>query len=645
MREGKEDGEAVQAPADAEKKIVARIDDLSKMGRTIWLSLIGFLAFAVVSLLGVHDSDFFVLTRETTLPLANVTVPTAAVFIMVPVLAATMFIYLHIHLLKLLSAIAAAPPNIAGRPLSEHVHPWIVNDVALSFRTDGALEDRPLAGVIRLVTIGIIWWATPVVLTGFWWGSMVAHNEVLTLCIALCLFAVLFMGRTTRWTATEVLSGSANPPQLIWRRKARIPVAGVVVLAVLSIGWVRSGGGVDVDNGFGIDRTPVRTSAYDIDGNPAKEFIDRAPAWWVQAKIDLAGADLVTLPATWRTPETARKIYRETWCRREALPMIVCDHLPEFGRATPAYLGKVRAEWCAQQGIGGGATCSKIFTEYDARFQRDWAEERISARSALPKVNLSSMDLRRARAFGVSLVGAKLFKVRLSGADLSRSNLEGADLREAVLEAVDLSGGRLEDSVLWGANLSEADLSRARMTDADLAAASLDLSDLSFAVLERADLSNVKFSLVSLQRTRMRGGNLTDAQVVASVFYHSDLREVQWQGARLQSVFHGSDLRGAVGLTQAQLDASIGDENTLLPDGLAPDTGQPYSIPTCWTKPPASVETFVERFVSQDFSAARIRDAVLCDSGVGPERTGRILALSARYPEGHPLKVWPNRLR
>jgi hypothetical protein len=137
---------------DAQKSQIERINEISAIARTSWLALLGYLAFIGISLLAVEDVDFFVETRRTDLPLVGVAIPTHAFFLFAPILAAALYVYLQVHLLKLWDAMADAPATIDGRPLGEHLHPWIANDYALSLKRNGALRPRPLRRLGDLAT-------------------------------------------------------------------------------------------------------------------------------------------------------------------------------------------------------------------------------------------------------------------------------------------------------------------------------------------------------------------------------------------------------------------------------------------------------------------------------------------------------------
>ena len=113
---------AIRPMTDPETQI-DRINEISAIARTSWLALLGYLAFIGISLLAVEDADFFVETRRTDLPLVGVAIPTYSFFFFAPILAAALYVYLQVHLLKLWDAIADAPAVVDGRPLGEHLHP------------------------------------------------------------------------------------------------------------------------------------------------------------------------------------------------------------------------------------------------------------------------------------------------------------------------------------------------------------------------------------------------------------------------------------------------------------------------------------------------------------------------------------------
>ncbi|MBU3029789.1 pentapeptide repeat-containing protein [Paracoccus marinaquae] len=88
---------------------VARIDALTATGRANWFALLAYLAFALITTLGVEDVDFFVDSRQTQLSLVNVSIPTFSFFVFAPILGAALYAYLHLHIRKVTEPLAEAP--------------------------------------------------------------------------------------------------------------------------------------------------------------------------------------------------------------------------------------------------------------------------------------------------------------------------------------------------------------------------------------------------------------------------------------------------------------------------------------------------------------------------------------------------------
>ncbi len=168
------------------------------------------------------------------------------------------------------------------------------------------------------------------------------------------------------------------------------------------------------------------------------------------ARTDLAGVELVPLPDGWRTPATARSAFRETWCGRQGLDLSVCGPPAPRNGDTPAPVAADREAWCAGHTLLPEA-CSSHFSGLEDSFTAAWDEERTSSRDNLPKLGLRERDLRRALAFGTSLVGADLAGAQLEGADLGGAQMVGANLSYAQMDGADLGGAQIE-----GANLSHA---------------------------------------------------------------------------------------------------------------------------------------------------------------------------------------------
>ena len=134
--------------------------------------------------------------------------------------------------------------------------------------------------------------------------------------------------------------------------------------------------------------------------------------------------------------------------------------------------------------------------------------------------------------------------------DLSGADLRGADLRGALLIRADLEHARLEGADLEGACLEGARLTLCRLEGAHLLRVNLQGADLTLAHLERAHLWEADLS----------GAELSLTQLHEADFWKTKL--------------HGAQLSRAIGMTRRQLDASLVDRATSLPQFfLATESG------------------------------------------------------------------------
>ena len=149
---------------------------------------------------------------------------------------------------------------------------------------------------------------------------------------------------------------------------------------------------------------------------------------------------------------------------------------------------------------------------------------------------------------------AELRFATLTTADLAAADLSGADLAHARLDHADLRGANLSASCLDYANLDGADLS-----GLSLRRASLRFTSLAAANLEAADLAGANLTHARLSEANLRAANLRNARLDYADFAGADLSEANLRGANLQN---------AKNLTPSQLEQSLGDASTILPEHL-----------------------------------------------------------------------------
>jgi len=174
-------------------------------------------------------------------------------------------------------------------------------------------------------------------------------------------------------------------------------------------------------------------------------------------------------------------------------------------------------------------------------------------------LNLSGINIA-----GADLRGANLQKTVLQQTNMYKADLRKADFRDACLWGVNLSKAKLQKANLsevrmsysdqhYGANLSDADLRDANLKDADMGGVDLRRANMSGAQMESAylydsDLSKANLSNTKMQNVRMTGANLTGADL---------------SGANLENAYlDGVDLRGAIGLTQYEINRAYRDNTT-----------------------------------------------------------------------------------
>jgi len=174
--------------------------------------------------------------------------------------------------------------------------------------------------------------------------------------------------------------------------------------------------------------------------------------------------------------------------------------------------------------------------------------------------------------------GAKLVGANLENAELVGAKLRGARLMAARLVNVGLVGADLEDSILV-----EADLTGGNLRGASLKRSNLQKASFKDAVLDNADFEGAIFSDPVLVHYDCGGeGECTlvspsEARIVFSA-----------RGIIIErAILNGTDLRTAKNLTQEQIDATTGDETTLLRERLTRPSHWSKSEQPSTTPPPS----------------------------------------------------------
>ena len=498
---------------------VARINTLIRTAKANWFGLLSYHAFIGIALMGVKDADFFILSRETQLPLVGISVPTSLFFYVAPLCGAALHVHLHIYLLKLWRSLAEAGDTINGQPLGEHVSPWVVVDMALWKRPE-ARHSYALANLSSFGTIVLLFYTSPIVLFFFWYRSLPKHDEVLTL-----LFCGLPLVATVYATLHSLRTLDRAAKRLITPGKTLKTSAFVVIFALglCTHGWMKTEG---YERGDWIAN--ILSPIYGADQGTNHLY----PA-------NLAGVDFIGMPDGWTDYDTQEREFRRNWCERHGMAMAVCGMGPRSDDAPEPFQTKQRLAYCHRLHMTPVTeqACAAFFQRMNWTYLADWQTHRRSVIAGLSKWPLKRVDLRQA--------------------DLSEARLEGADLRFV----------RMQGAVLFSAHMENTDLRNTKLERADLSNANLEMARLS-----SADLRNSKMGEASLEGANLRNADLRGANISQASFRNADLRgiKIDPRHTLVQIDFAGSAL-GSVDLTNAfisqkQISSLFADATVVLPD-------------------------------------------------------------------------------
>jgi uncharacterized protein YjbI with pentapeptide repeats len=192
---------------------------------------------------------------------------------------------------------------------------------------------------------------------------------------------------------------------------------------------------------------------------------------------------------------------------------------------------------------------------------------------------LSQADLRGADLGQSNLRYAVMDQARMRGVNLDRSNLRGADLRRADLRGANLSHSKLEDAILADARLDGASLYGSRLDDATLNRANLEKADMREALLGRAHMDHADLQGAYLWSAVLAGADLGGAQFGGAILIDANLQGANLGGAQLGTAvlnntvlsgtsLEGADLRGALGLTVAQVCSAKSRRGAVMDESL-----------------------------------------------------------------------------
>jgi uncharacterized protein YjbI with pentapeptide repeats len=496
-----------------------------------WLVMV----MAAISLLSflrvVTTSDVQLLTNGPVVPLVGLQnlLPLVPFYLCGPVVMLGLYICFHVYLQRLWDGAATQPAIFPdGRRLDTRL-PWFARWPARG-RMKWLREHNPsLASLEGWISILLLYWMVPATAFVFWARYLTLQDLRGTLLHSAVVVAGGLAAQYFTQAAGRAYRNSAPPPpqqgRSVWIRGSVAPAIGLT-LVLLSFGAVR---GIPHDN----PRAPEASWAVQ---SWASDLL-----WWAgyTPTAQFAELDVSTKPPDWTGREE------------------------DLARVEGARLNGLRLRY---------------IQAYGAFFAKAHLWQADLTRADLSGADLREANLRQANLQFAGLDRAKLSRAMLQEAVLQEANLTQASLQDADLSRASLAGALLLDAKLDGANLYAADLSsavlqRASLQHADLRDARLENADLSMAILRQAYLSSAK----------MAGARLPAAQLAQAFLTQADLRKADLRGAGLQgAILNGADLaganleqadlRGALGLTSAQICSAASARQVLLDEPLQLET-------------------------------------------------------------------------
>lgn len=509
----------------------AILPDLCAQAKGAWYVLLGFLAFYAVTIMSTTDADFLVGSRQISIALLGVSVPTERFFFLAPIVAIVLYSNLHYYCLKIWSAAAVAPPETLKARAA------LIPDLALFLRRDAQSRggDR-WAALPALASALLLWAATPALLVVALVRSRAASDAP--------WLSPVDYPHLSRLLPSTVEDATVLAVSLT----AAIGLASLIGALAIRYPW--------------LGRAPVALAAAAVAFFvPFSELGDWARATAPGVRIERQ--TVARLPDGWPRAEESRETLRAAWCRDQELDLAVCAVRPASAREA-IELDRLRKRFCLTDwGSRNTDWCNRRFRDSDLAFAAVWRERRTAELDRIGEIDLTGRDLDRVAASGAQFTRARMAQADLTAAALAEADLEGANLLEAALPGASA----------YYAVFDRANLTRARLDRADLTSSSFEGTALVGASLRGARLIDARLPAADLT-----GADLTGADLTGALLLRADLTGAILTGALLD----GATLAGVQGLTQEQLERAVGDAATVLPPRLA--------LAACWVKPPGELE-------------------------------------------------------
>jgi len=462
---------------------------------------------------------------------AAAAMPTAESYLIVPGAVFLLYLMFHFHLQRLWESVEELPAIFPdGHPLGEDEPAIILGLLRTHFRwmnPDPSSTRLVERGISVLLAYGIVP-ATLLLFSARYLTRQEIHGTILQTILTMVstgmsIHAVTKVGRRPeRWELERTWTR-----RLIARIKAVSPVSAAamfgLILLLVSVGTIA-----------GVPHDRARAPQY----GPAN--IQRWAStmfWWLgyDPYPDLTEASLSSRPPTWNVED---------------------DQIPSVDGAR---LNDVHLRYAQAYGVFL-ANAHMLHANLQGAF-------------------LSQADLRGADLGQSNLRYAVLDQARMYRANLDRSVLDGADFRRADLRAANLSHASMQNTIFEDARLEGASLYTSRLDGATLDRANLERTDLRDAYMAGAHMDHADLQNAYLWSARLTGTDLGGAQFGGAILIDADLRGANLGGAQFAGTvlnsanlsdtsLEGANMRGAFGLTAAQVCSAKSRRGVVLDDAL-----------------------------------------------------------------------------
>lgn len=238
---------------------LAGVEEISRNARPVFFSMLLACLYAWLTIATTTDAHLITNSVTSPLPIIGTEIRIAWFYWAAPFILVMLYLYLHLYLMRLWSAMATLPAQFPdGRRLDECAYPWLLTGLV---RRHFALLRSACSSMTKLeewLTIFLAWWAVPITLLGLWLRFLPVHEWSGTWLHIALLVVTYIAALITYRTAVSTLRAEA-PMQWkqLWREKLGYQSLTIAMFA-MSL-WFLSYGAIERTKDTDVRFADVRT--------------------------------------------------------------------------------------------------------------------------------------------------------------------------------------------------------------------------------------------------------------------------------------------------------------------------------------------------------------------------------------------------